>query len=156
MCDVTRSYVWRDVWLIHMCDVTSSYMWRDIWLNMGWLWLVGSIKVYVSFAKEPYKRDYILQKRLIIESILLTVANTYVCVWKRERRMCVCVWGGKKSNMGVWVKIRYIYVYMYIYICIYKIYILRCTRLCVWEQVRCMRWLWLVDEIIGLFCKGAI
>jgi len=28
--------------------------------------LVGSIKLQVSFAKEPYKRDYILQKRPII------------------------------------------------------------------------------------------
>jgi len=27
---------------------------------MVWLRLVGSIKLYVSFAKEPYKRDYIL------------------------------------------------------------------------------------------------
>jgi len=25
---------------------------------MGWLWLVGSIKLQVSFAKEPCKRDY--------------------------------------------------------------------------------------------------
>ena len=33
---------------------------------MGWLWLVGSIKLWVSFAKELYKRDYILQKRPII------------------------------------------------------------------------------------------
>jgi len=33
---------------------------------MGLLWLVGSIKLKVSFAKEPYKRDNILQKRLII------------------------------------------------------------------------------------------
>jgi len=31
--------------------------------NMGWLRLVGSLKLQVSFAKEPYKRDYILQKR---------------------------------------------------------------------------------------------
>ena len=30
---------------------------------MGWLRLVGSIKVCVSFANEPYKRDYILKKR---------------------------------------------------------------------------------------------
>ena len=29
---------------------------------MGCLWWVGSIKLYVSFAKEPYKRDHILQK----------------------------------------------------------------------------------------------
>ena len=33
---------------------------------MGWLRCVGSIKLYVSFAKEPYKRDNILQKRPII------------------------------------------------------------------------------------------
>ena len=30
---------------------------------MKWLRLVGSIKSQVSFAKEPYKRDCILQKR---------------------------------------------------------------------------------------------
>jgi len=33
--------------------------------DMGWLRLVGSIKLQVSFAKEPYKRDAILQKRPI-------------------------------------------------------------------------------------------
>ena len=47
---------------------------------MGWLWLVGSIKLYASFAKEPYKRDDILQKRPIILSILLTVATPYVYI----------------------------------------------------------------------------
>ena len=35
------------------------------------------IKLQVSFAKEPYKRDNILQKRHIIFSILLTVATPY-------------------------------------------------------------------------------
>jgi len=39
--------------------------------------LVGSIKLQVSFAKEPYKRDDILQKRPMILSILLTVATPY-------------------------------------------------------------------------------
>ena len=48
---------------------------------MGWLRLVGSIKVYASFAKEPYKRDYILQKRHMILSILLTVATPYLFHW---------------------------------------------------------------------------
>ena len=38
---------------------------------MGWLRLVGSFELYVSFAKEPYKRDDILQKRLIILSTVL-------------------------------------------------------------------------------------
>ena len=35
-------------------------------LAMGWLRLVGSIKLQGSFAKEPYKRDDILQKRPVI------------------------------------------------------------------------------------------
>jgi len=33
---------------------------------MGWLRLVGSLKLQVSFAKVPYKGDYILQKIPII------------------------------------------------------------------------------------------
>jgi len=33
---------------------------------MGWLRLVGSIKLQVSSAKEPYKRDHILSKRPVI------------------------------------------------------------------------------------------
>jgi len=47
---------------------------------MGWLWLVGSIKLQVSFAKEPNKRDNILQKGPIILSILLTVATPYPAI----------------------------------------------------------------------------
>jgi len=42
---------------------------------MGWLRLVGALKLYVSFAKEPYKRDYILQKRPVISMSLLIVAT---------------------------------------------------------------------------------
>jgi len=33
---------------------------------MGWLRLVGSLKLLVSFAKEPYERGYILQRRHVI------------------------------------------------------------------------------------------
>ena len=43
---------------------------------MGWLRLVGSLKLQV-FAKEPYKRDYILQKRPMIVRSLLIVATPY-------------------------------------------------------------------------------
>ena len=39
-----------------------------VFLHMGWLRLVGSLKLYDSFAKEPYERDDILQKRPIILS----------------------------------------------------------------------------------------
>jgi len=42
---------------------------------VGWLRLVGSLKLQVSLAKEPYKRDDILQKRLIILRSLLHVAT---------------------------------------------------------------------------------
>ena len=47
-------------------------------VDMGWLRLVGALKVQVSFAKEPYKRDDILQKRPIILRRLLIVATPYV------------------------------------------------------------------------------
>jgi len=46
--------------------------------HMGSLRLVGSLKVKVFFAKEPYKRDYILQKRPIILRSLLIVATPYL------------------------------------------------------------------------------
>jgi len=42
---------------------------------MGWLRLAGSLKLCFSFAKEPYKIDYILQKRPIILRNLLIVAT---------------------------------------------------------------------------------
>ena len=60
----------------HIMHVNMSHkhhlwcVWRS---HLGWLRLVGSIKLQVFFAKEPYKRDYILQKRPIIVSIPLTV-----------------------------------------------------------------------------------
>jgi len=34
----------------------------EYFCGMGWLRLVGSLKLYVSFAKEPHKRDDILQR----------------------------------------------------------------------------------------------
>jgi len=46
--------------------------------GMGWLRLVGSLKLNVSFAKEPYKRDYILQQRPMIVRSLLIVATPYL------------------------------------------------------------------------------
>ena len=45
---------------------------------MEWLRLVGSLEVKVSNAKEPYKRDDILQKRPMILRSLLIVATPYV------------------------------------------------------------------------------
>jgi len=43
---------------------------------MGWVaTIIGSLKLQVSFAKEPYKRDDILQKRPVILRSLLIVAT---------------------------------------------------------------------------------
>ena len=78
-------------------------------MPVGWLWLVGTIKLQVSFAKEPYKRDDILQKSPKIWSILLIVATPYICVsWcpyiLRARVanifVCVCVWERKREREG--------------------------------------------------------
>jgi len=46
--------------------------------HMGWLRLVGSLKLQVSFAKHPYNRNYILQRRPMILRSLLIVTTTYV------------------------------------------------------------------------------
>jgi len=65
------------MYLIRECHVTPhlsvSYLISE-WV-MGWLRLVGSLKLQVSFAKEPYKRDDILQKRPMTLRSVLTVAT---------------------------------------------------------------------------------
>jgi len=42
---------------------------------MGWLQVVASLKSQGSFAKEPYEKDDILQKRPMILRSLLLVAT---------------------------------------------------------------------------------
>jgi len=79
---------------------------------MGWLQLVGLIKLYVSFAKETYKRNDILQKRPIILSILLTVATPYAN-WRRLHLLGAAIY-------------RYRYVYIVsicAQICLHSVYI---------------------------------
>jgi len=98
ICDMTHSYVWHyryvrhdsfmyDVtyscicvpWLLHICDMTHSC--SDIidmcdmtrlcmtWLtDMGWLRLVGSLKLQVSFAEYRLFYRSLFQKRYIIYS----------------------------------------------------------------------------------------
>ena len=68
----TRRYIrsWICVYVHHSPEVAST---RDI--ATGCLRLVRLIKSWVSFAKEPYKRDNILQKRPKILTIPLAVAT---------------------------------------------------------------------------------
>jgi len=51
-----------------------------LYVDMGWLWLIGSLKLKVSFAKQPYKKNDILQKRLIIVRSLLIVATPFMYI----------------------------------------------------------------------------
>jgi len=55
-----------------MCVCVCVFVWflfmTAAIMCMGWLQVVGSLKLQVSFANEPYKRDDILQKRPIILS----------------------------------------------------------------------------------------
>jgi len=53
---------------------------------MGCLGLAGSLELYVSFAKEPYERDDILQKRLLILRSPRIVANPYQHTHRHTQR----------------------------------------------------------------------
>jgi len=53
---------------------------------MGWLRWVGCFKSEVFCAKEPYKRDYILQTRPIILRSLLIIGTPY---WKVSHVYCI-------------------------------------------------------------------
>jgi len=67
------------VWLIYLCAMThyayTNEATRRIDRAMGWLRLVGSIKLQVSFAEYSLFYRALLQKRPIILSILLTEAT---------------------------------------------------------------------------------
>ena len=90
----------RATWRIRTCDMTHSYVWHDSFIRvthcqlqgMGWLRLVGSIKWYVSFAKEPYETDDILQERPKVLSILLTVATPHVAAIDPHPCFYMWVW----------------------------------------------------------------
>jgi len=73
-----HSYTYIHVW---MCTCISYFYFTRHLVHMGWLRLVGSLKLQVSFAKDPSKRDDVLQKRPIISRSLLIVATSYdVCI----------------------------------------------------------------------------
>ena len=76
ICDVTRSYVWRDsficvTWLMHMCDATHSYVWRDSFICVTWLTRLN----YMFQATRLYVRHSFYSRRVIY-------------VW---RDSCICV-----------------------------------------------------------------
>ena len=88
---------------------------------MGWLRLVGPLKLQVSFAKEPYKTDDILQKRPIIIRSLLIIATKYI----PQVPTCLCVCA-------------YVCACMYLCVCVCVclcVYVCVCVRVCVYVCV---------------------
>ena len=78
--------------------------------DMGWLRLVGCLKIQVSFAKELYKRDLYSAKRPVFLSILLIVATPYVFLFVQillEISLCVLVGTyviGNISNISLFLQ----------------------------------------------------
>jgi len=73
-CVHVRPCVWERV---RNFDVFIVMRFHDV---IGWLWSVGSIKLYVSFAEYHLFYRALLQNRPIILSILLTVATAYIII----------------------------------------------------------------------------
>ena len=101
--------------------------------DMGRLWWVGLLNLQVSFAKKPYKRDNILQKRPIILSILLTVATPYLYVsqtlYSRNSATVGMQWWSRAQEFGVCVCVCVcacvvVCVCAWVYVCV-----------CVWGRV---------------------
>jgi len=98
---------------------------------MRWLRLVGTLILQVSFAKEPYEKDDILQKRPIILRSLLIVATPYcgflLChsfllaiLSKQRARVYICVHIYTYATV-CWplchsVKTMHVSVYLYVYV----------------------------------------
>ena len=93
---------------------------------MGRLRLVGSIKLQVSFAREPYNRDYILQKRPIISSTLLNVATPY----PKRTNICVCVYIYIYMHVRMYVRM-YVCIHTYVHVCVcVYVHIFWCIHMC--------------------------
>ena len=86
--------------------------------DMRWLRLVGSLKSYVSFAKEPYKTYYILQKSRIIlkeptnrsRPILVCIYNIYIYMRTRFCIHDITYMRKWKGHSGTGIYLHYLYI----------------------------------------------
>jgi len=73
-CDVKLYVYMMYIWYIFVLHIELATV-----CHMGWLRLVDSLKLQVSFAKEPYKRDNILRSLLIVATEYLQLCITLHC-----------------------------------------------------------------------------
>ena len=73
----TDVYIWTKTYISTHFSVAAGAVAAATTCTMGWLRLVCSLKIHVSFAKEPYQRDDILHKRPIILRRPLIAATPY-------------------------------------------------------------------------------
>jgi len=88
---------------------TSTKPQRPCDTDMGWPWFVGFLKLLISFAKEPYKRDDIPQKRPTILRSLLIEATPY-----QTPRHCTHH-THTHTHPNMWVH-AYIYIHIYTHV----------------------------------------
>ena len=107
----------KSVTLRHLVEgLTSGNLYLHLFVPIGWLRLVGSLKLQVSIAKEPYKRDLYSPKRHIILRNLLIVATPY-----NHSESLHCVY-----SIHIWhIHIAHLIAH-FIYCCIYYIAHLLC------------------------------
>jgi len=91
------------------------------YIHMGCLQLVGSLKLQVSFAKEPYKTDDILQKRpMILRSLLIVAAPyRYICYANSCTYTYVYMMNESCHTLSVWLGMSHGPHYAHIYTCIH-------------------------------------
>ena len=108
---------------IYICIYTYTY----VTYVMGWLRLVGCLKIQVSFAKELYKRDLYSAKRPVFLSILLIVATPYCGLYMYPFRylctyiMFMCSFIYLCANIHVFMYIHHVNVFFYLFMCIHII-----------------------------------
>ena len=98
---------------------TRSYVNMYVCMPVGWLRLVGSIKLQVSFAEYRLFYRALLQKRPIILRSLLIVATPYVRVYiyvsSSRVTFTPLVSISTRSCVYIYIYVVCMHVYMYIY-----------------------------------------
>ena len=132
--------------LLHSHCISNDMHSRCISNGMGRLRLVGSWKLQLSFAKEPYKRDYFLQKRpTILRSLVCWPLFAHSCFFfglfkffflpsspphthtpRRSWKIVRWIWLKKKSTLRFYLRMQMVIAYLcaafWVYIGLFWVY----------------------------------